>query len=101
MEDRCRQCARCRRELYVVGKELRTCTEKADIGERILQQCVAGLETFQQSFLFADSCCKPVNWSPIKAFGLCVGTEPCDRILHFLRSGVKAIVVTKQTSPRL
>ena len=59
-----------------MGKERRTRTEKANIGERILQQRVAGLETLQQLFLLDDRRRKPVNRSRIEALGPRVGTEP-------------------------
>ena len=101
MEDRCRQRACCRRELHVLGEERRARTEKTNIGKRILQQCVAGLETLQQLFLLDNRRRKLVKWFCIEALGLSVGAEPHDRIFHRTRSGGETIVVTKQTSTRL
>ena len=85
-----------------MGKERRARTEKANIGKRILQQCVAGLETLQQLLLLDSRSRKLVErFRVVEALGPRVGAEPDNRVLHRLRGSGETIVVTKQTSARL
>ena len=89
MENGSRQCA-CRRcELRVLAEKCRAGTEKADIGERVAQQRIAGLEALQQLFL-QDYCgSKPVGRSGVESLATCVGLQSRGRILHPQRGARK------------
>jgi hypothetical protein len=65
------------------------------MGQRILQECVAGLE--RQFFCCTTVFRKPVNWTHIEARSLRVGNGAVTASAHRLRGTVEAVVVAKQT----
>ena len=87
--------------MRVLSAERGTCTQQANVRQRILQEGVAALEALRQFLLLGDRRGQAVGRPDIEALGMRVGTQPSDRVLHRLHGLDERVVVAKQAGARL